>query len=312
MKDAGAGQPQPHSQGGLNAASLWRLAIARRIGAAYAANPNVAAVIVGGSTARGHADRYSDIELGVFWHRPPTEDERLAAAQDAGAYVHRLYPYDPEEEVWSDDLFVGHRTPGQPTTGVLIEIPHYTADFIERVLADVLERYDTSDDKQNLISAILAAIPVSGEKLVDGWRARAAVYPRGLAVAMVQRYAQIDHFWRTEMFQERSDNILLFYETLVQVSRKLLYVLLALNSIYYSGFKWIHLQIAAMQTVPPDFQRRLTHVFRAEPGDAAREMHALVEETYTLIESAMPEVDVDKLRRIFRYSREPWDEAPTE
>ena len=40
-------------------------------------------MILAGSTARGHAD-FSDIDLGVFWHEPPTEDERLAAVEQAG------------------------------------------------------------------------------------------------------------------------------------------------------------------------------------------------------------------------------------
>jgi len=60
-----------------NAASQWRREIGETIGAAYAGNGKVAAVILGGSTARGHADRYSDIELGVFWHTPPADIEHL-------------------------------------------------------------------------------------------------------------------------------------------------------------------------------------------------------------------------------------------
>ena len=301
---------QAGSDNEMNAASEWRLAIGRRVGAAYAANPSVAAVIVGGSAARGHADRFSDIEIGAFWHRPPSEEERGAAAERAAAYVHRLYPYEEDEEVWSDDLFVGQRREGEPTTGVLIEIPHYTVEYVERVLSSVLERYDTSDSKQSLISAILAGVPVSGGEIIEGWRARAKVYPRGLGVAMVRRYAQIDHFWRTEMFQKRGGNMLLLYDTFVQVAKKLLYVLLGLNGVYYSGFKWVHLLAADMKVAPRDFERRMQGVFRLEPEQGARELEALVEETYALIEAEMPEVDVEWLRRVFRYKREPWDGAP--
>ena len=61
----------------MNAASQWRHNLAHPLAPIYAANPHVAAVLLGGSTARGHADRYSDIELGVFWHQPPTDAERL-------------------------------------------------------------------------------------------------------------------------------------------------------------------------------------------------------------------------------------------
>jgi hypothetical protein len=205
---------------------------------------------------------------------------------------------------------MGHVSPGQPTTGVLIEVPHYTVAFIERVLADVLESYDPSDDKQSLISAVIAGIPTHGEVLIEKWRSKAAVYPPELALAMIQRHAQIDHFWRTEMFLERGDNLPLLYDTFVQVAKKLFYMLLALNHTYYSGFKWIHLLLAGMPLKAADFEARLKRVFEVEPRAAAREMRSLVEETYTLVEQTMPTVDAERLRQIFRYERQPWDRMP--
>src|SRR5438128_720717 len=74
----------------MNDASRWRQALARQIAPAYAADPKVAAVVgdgrlpVGGSSARGHADRHSDIEIGVFWHEPPADAERRAAVEQMG------------------------------------------------------------------------------------------------------------------------------------------------------------------------------------------------------------------------------------
>ena len=55
----------------MNNASKWRLELVSPIASLYAKNLKVAAVIVSGSTARGHADKYSDIEIGVFWKEPP-------------------------------------------------------------------------------------------------------------------------------------------------------------------------------------------------------------------------------------------------
>jgi hypothetical protein len=65
-----------------------------------------------------------------------------------------------------------------------------------------------------------------------------------------------------------------------------------------------------MQITPPDFQRRLSHVFQSDPHAATQELITLVEETYDLIEKAMPEVDVDRFRFFFRYRRQPWDQPP--
>ena len=53
-------------------ASLARRDVAARVVRPYAANPKVAAVVLGGSAAHGHADRFSDVEIGVFWREPPS------------------------------------------------------------------------------------------------------------------------------------------------------------------------------------------------------------------------------------------------
>jgi hypothetical protein len=294
----------------MNVGSQWRIELARPIGAAYARNPKVAAVMVGGSTSRGYADRYSDIEIGVFWHEAPTEEDRQAAAEASGAELHRLYPYDPDYEVWDDALFIGRAAPDQPGSGVLVEIPHYTVEFIDRTLADVVDRFDPSEDKQNLVAALGFAIPIKGEELFAEWRSRAVSYPRELAVAVVKRNAQIEFLWRTDMFLERGNNLMMLYDSFAQISKKLLHVLFGLNRIYYPGFKWVHLLIQQMNIAPVDFSQRLQRVFEAEPRIGADHLRSLVEETYTLIEREMPEIDVDRVRYFFRYRRQPWDEPP--
>src|SRR5438477_8622862 len=99
----------PEQEPPMNLPSVWRLALARRAAVPYIENLKVAAFIVGGSVSRGHADRFSDLEMGGFWHEPPTDEERTAAAQAAveavGGEVAHVYPYDPAEEVWEEDLF---------------------------------------------------------------------------------------------------------------------------------------------------------------------------------------------------------------
>ncbi len=64
----------------MNEASLWRRALAERIALVYASNPEVAAILLSGSVARGWADHYSDIELGIYWSRPPTKHVTISKA----------------------------------------------------------------------------------------------------------------------------------------------------------------------------------------------------------------------------------------
>jgi hypothetical protein len=48
---------------------------------------HIEAVMLTGSTSRGYADKFSDIELGIVWYCPPSESERLEMIQRIGGNV---------------------------------------------------------------------------------------------------------------------------------------------------------------------------------------------------------------------------------
>jgi len=294
----------------VNAASQWRHALVQQLAPIYAANPHVAAVLLGGSTARGHADRYSDIELGVFWHQPPTESDRqMAAARISGDLI-ALYPYDPSEEVWCDDYMLGRVHPDQPKTGVLVEVVHYTTDCLNRTFNAVLEQHRPDALKQNLIAGVVDGVALYNADLVQHWKARATPYPDGLAIAVVNQYAQIDHFWRWEMWLERNANLMMLYQSFAQVQHKLLHMLLGLNRVYYFGFKWLDVVAERLRYKPADLVQRLGRVYQVEPANGAQQLSTLVEESYDLVEQHLPQVDVAWLRAVFHYRRPLWDHAP--
>ena len=294
----------------MNAASQWRFAFARRIAPVYAANPHVAAVILAGSTARGHADRYSDIELGVFWYRPPTDADRQAAADAIDGDLDRHYPYDPVEEVWSDAFFLGRARSDQPKSGVLLEVVHCTTDHLNRTFDAVLRRHDPAPLKQNFIAGVVHAMPLYNAELVQEWKARAAGYPDGLRLAVVRQHAQIDHFWRSEMWLARSENLTMLYQSFVQAQQRMLHVLLGLNRVFYFGFKWLDVIVERLEQKPPNLLHRLRHAYQVNPAEGAQEVSAIVEEVYGLIEKELPEIDVDWLRAVFRFRRPQWEQAP--
>lgn len=295
----------------MNAASQWRFEIAQALGQLYAQYPHVAAVIVGGSTARGHADQYSDVEMGIFWQHPPSDREREQVVQQASADLIRLYAYDPGECVWCDDFMIGRDQTEQPRTGLLVEVAHYETAFVERTLQAVLHTFSTDETAHNLLAGLLDAIPLHGTELITGWQTQARSYPRELALALVQKYGVIDHFWRWQMYLERGENLMLLYQSFSQVQQRVLYLLLALNRVYYGGFKWLEKLETQLVIKPPDLFPRLRQVYQMPPGEGAPQLMTLVEETFDLIETHLPEVDIERLRAIFRYQRPIWDHAPT-
>jgi predicted nucleotidyltransferase len=298
----------------INEASRWRQAIAREVAPIYAINPNVAATIIGGSVARGHADEYSDIELGVFWHKPPTDTDRERASEQIYHHLHGdlvcLYPYEAREAVWCDDYMIGRAAPDQSKSGVLVEVVHYTVKFIDHTLDSVLYQFNADENAHNLLAGIADGIPLNGVDFVTRWKKRAANYPDELAIAVVKRHATIDHFWRWQMLLKRSENLLLLYQSFNQIEQQLLHVLLGLNRVYYFGFKWLDVVVARLRIAPPQLARRLKQVYQLSPSDGAQRLAALVEETYDLVEQHLPTIDVDHLRHVFRYQRPVWRERP--
>jgi hypothetical protein len=293
----------------INEQSRWRVQLGGLVGEAYARNPNVAAVLIAGSSARGHADRWSDIELMVAWHQPPSDAERRRIVEPLAADL-RLYPFDDEWECWQEDLFVGRSAPDAERTGVLLEVVGQLVSVIDRRLADVVERHEPNLDKQTTVHALLHGIGVHGDELIGSWRARAEPYPRELAIAMVNRYGQIDYFADWERFLARGRNLLLIHERFAQIERQVLLVLQAINGRYHYKLKWLDRVIAELEIAPTELGERLRKVQTADVPAAAEVLRELVEEVYDLVERQLPEVDVDRLRSIFRWRRHEWDGPP--
>jgi len=284
----------------MNEASRWRLALARRIAAAYVENPKVAAVIAAGSIAHGYADRWSDIELDVFWRVRPSDEERLQAVERAGGVIWHLHPPEPDDPELSEAYHVH---------GVKVDLSNFALEGVERILASVIDQADTAFSNQVLISHLQHAVVLSGQDVITRWQARAASYPDATARAMVRENLSFTPWWGKEMLAERGE-LLLLYESFGTIAKKILMVLMGINRIYHPGFKWVDRVIERMEVAPPDLASRLRLIFRAEPATALPELRRLVEETFALVKEHMPEVDTRAAHESFQQRRQPWETAP--
>ncbi|MCB0206921.1 MAG: hypothetical protein KDH89_19055, partial [Anaerolineae bacterium] len=163
--------------------TIWRKEMAADVARAYAADSDVSAVVLAGSVARGWADQHSDIELDVYWRRPPRDAQRRAALARAGAVVHvdwatppdeaafrallvqqrgqlsQIWPYEDFE--WSEHFYVD---------GVNIGVSAFLAETLEQWIDDVVEHCDINDDKHMRLAAMQQAVPLYGADLVAGWQ----------------------------------------------------------------------------------------------------------------------------------------------
>jgi hypothetical protein len=259
-------------------------------------------VLLSGSVARGIADRYSDIELMVFWDRAPRQRLRRLAAETGGGVLTACHPYDPDNEEWADDVLV---------CGVEIQVSHRTLPRTERWLADVLERASPDLVKQDLIALIRTAVVLHGEGLVTGWRQRTDRYPQQLALAMIQAHLDFRSAWQRRKLLDRGE-LLPLYEDLTATVRNVLLVLLGLNRIYFPhlGFKWMRRLAAEFTVAPADLPARLDAVLTAAPATAVPVADALVADTLTLIADHLPQAGAAQDLALLWHERPVWDTAP--
>ena len=145
----------------------------------------------------------------------------------------------------------------------------------------------------------------NGAALVQGWQARIADYPRELAVALVEEHlGPDDAWWNIDVWVERGAHLPLI-QTLHHMQIKMLQVLLALNWIYLPDprFKWTDRLIEQMTIRPEDLSRRLKQIFTLEPAAAVHATDVLFAETQSLVEQAMPEIDISFVRRWYQHRR---------
>jgi Domain of unknown function (DUF4037) len=262
--------------------------IAAKAAAAYIANPQVAAVLIAGSVARGLADDHSDVELDVYWARAPTDDERVAAVEGAGWA--RVYA-EVDENEWAD---------GYSIDGVKIDTSGFLTSTIDRYLDAALDRGDVEAELQVRITALLHGCVLHGHGIIGAWRSRCAEYPTALALAMVATGLELRPRERLEILAAR-DDLLLLHRDLVDNIQGILDALFGLNRVYapHPFHKWLDWEGTLLTVVPDDLIDRIRRLLVAPPSSAIEELCALTVETFDLVERWLPNADVTAARAAF-------------
>lgn len=294
----------------MNEASAWRLEIAERMATVYEKLDGVCAAMVVGSTARGHSDRYSDLDVFVFWERPPTDEQRqspLGAFERADMV--KLFDFDAEWMCWSDMFNLGRNQTDDEHSGLATDVTHYLKRDAESLLNAVNTEQSTQESAHNLAAHVVRGKALCGEDLVEGWQS-SLVYSDALATTMVMRYGQVDYFWRWKGALDRGNDKMLAYQNLLGHAQRLLRTLLAVNRTFSYGFGWLDPLLEEIKIGPEDFTCRFRALCDRDVPDFASELTALFEETFDVIEKSLPDADVSRLRRLFRYERALWDHRP--
>jgi len=259
--------------------------LARRLGAV----PGVAAVVLGGSHARGRARPDSDIDLGVLYsERDPFRVEAIRAL--AEELCATSAPVVVDFHAWGPWVDGGAWL---TVAGQRVDFLYRGLEHLDRVIADAeAGRYQLDAAQQppfgyfsaTVLGEVATCIPLvdRGERLVPLKR-RVARYPEALRRSVVQ-----DFLWAAEFnlgafapkFAARADA----FGTAACLARAvhaLVLVLFAMNRRYLINDKTALAEVAELEQAPADFDRRVRRIFGGL-GTTSGELARAVEEVRSL------------------------------
>ena len=269
------------------------LKLARALASMYSDRPEVRAVIAGGSVARGCADEYSDVEIGVFWDVSPSDLERMDAIRRMGGDVWRFDPFSDRrasEHIGVSEAIVGSKL----YRGTAMVSPiHMSVDAADQWIGAFIDDLDTAPKKYELAAAIGYGLPLYGHDLLEGWKKRVNSFPKRLAVKLVQQNLWLGPWFKWTASIERSDHLVTI-QHLVWMQRGIVNVLAALNREYLPSVehKWVEWLLERLEIKPVDCATRLKATFATDDlGQAVRDLIELSMEVIDLVDEHLPEVN---------------------
>ncbi|MGG6268451.1 hypothetical protein ACQ4M3_19345 [Leptolyngbya sp. AN03gr2] len=257
------------------------------------------AAMTPGSVAEGLSDEFSDCDMSVYYDELPSEEELdWARRQNQGS-----------ERLWvMGDRSEGGFAESYIVNGVECQFGHVTIAQWEKDILNILQGFDVQTPLMKAMSGTLIGIPLHGEALIQKWKSQISNYPDGLAQAMVQHYLKFFAIWGVQEKLGRRDTTVWYYQILVESAQNLLGVLSGLNRLYYSTFQFKRMNrfIQQMTIAPENLSDRLETLFRLEPAIAVLQLEALVQETVTLVEIQMPQIDVSAMKQKIGQRQQPW------
>jgi hypothetical protein len=269
----------------------WRPGLARDIAAHYTSRPGLAFALLGGSTARGETDAWSDLDILIYWEKVDAawlETPRLAGEGVRRFFWRETFP----GGVWLEQYEIGAQK---------IDVAHIALPWWEEVTGDVVERGDAEEWKLGTIGGFMEAQPLHGAATYAEWRSRLQPVPEALITKRIAEHLFFYPPWVIENQGLRRGDDYAFYDILRETVRNLVTVLAGLNRLYFSAdkMKRVGATVERMPIRPRDARTRFDALYTMERASVPAALPALVGETLDLVETHRPDIDTARVRKVF-------------
>ena len=261
----------------------------------YRKNPKIEAIILAGSVARKLKDEHSDIELHILWSEPPEDEDRKEPINHIGGKILSYYPY--EEEEWSETYLTKE--------GIKLEISNFLTVTVEKIISEVVERYDINYEKQCIVSSIHDGVSLYGEVKVHTLKDRVEAYPEELAQKMIAENLWLSNRWHNREALLKRKDWLMLYDVICEVQSNIFGVLFGLNRMYvhHPAFKWMPYNVERMGIKPENLYERMANILIGHPENSVKELELLMGEVLHLVKQYTPELNIAEQQKRIQYAK---------
>lgn len=284
----------------MTQASNYLFDLASRITKPYTQLPTLRCAMITGSVAKGLADNFSDIDMTYYYEGALPDEESLATLREQNG---------GSERKW----IIGDRDSGSfaeafHVDGIEVQIGHTTITSWKQSIAEVLEKHNPDTPLHKAMEGTLASIALYGDSFLDGWKEEIEQYPDGLAQAMVRHHLKFFPLWGLNAHFDSRDATIWYYQSLVEAAQNIIGTLAGLNRLYFTTFQFKRMGrfVNQMAHKPEQLGDRLERLFTADRHTAVSQLETIVEETITLIETHMPDIDTNSAKARIGWKQEPW------
>lgn len=272
---------------------------AREVVSAHLPDHRLHAALITGSAALGISDRYSDIDMMLYYDTLPNDAE-IEAARNTYAGVEEAWRINARDE---GTVLVASRP-----DGIEIQLGYCQWDSILERVREIQDGKYLRGFEQKMCSGILQAVPLFGIEQIAELKSQIRNYPESLGLAMIREHMQFFPIWSYWDALKTRDGEIWLMATLVDSVHNLLGVLSGMNRVYFTPFQLKHTAdlLAQLQIGPSDLQPRIQKVLYGEIEPGLEELRALITETRDLLAEHFPQMDLTPLDKSLGRSWKPW------
>lgn len=275
--------------------------LAGRVMAPYLGLPGVRAAMVMGSVAEGESDRYSDVDMAVYYEESLPTEAQLDTARETGGGSALHWTLGDRNDGGLIQAYFVH--------GIEFQIVHSLVVKTDETIVSVQSGEEIGTPLNKALSGIAECKALFGSDLIDEWKARIGQYPDELRVTSVRKYLNFTPLWGLVDALVTRDGTIWRHQILVENTQNLIGVLAALNRLYFTTFQFKRMArfVNQMTIKPDDFTARVESAFTADPTAASVVLRDLVIETVALVEEHLPSVDTSAVRKRVEMARKRWE-----